>query len=226
MNEAAWADMEALALKLYEVDAVNFGDFHLRGGMYTPIYFDLRLTVSYPSLLEEIADKLFKVIQKDGIEYDLICGVPYAALPLATVMSIANNTPMVMCRKETKLYGTKKLVEGCYVAGQRCLVIDDVIVSGRSILETAQVLRGVGLQVAHTAFVVDREQGGREILADAGIQAHSLISMTKILNVLHEAQKVNDLTVQKVLKFLDENNCYKTKPMAREESSTIAQPTS
>lgn len=68
-----------------------------------------------------------------------LCGVPYTALPIATVVSIDTNLPMLIRRKEQKTYGTKKLIDGEYSCGDDVIVIEDVITSGASILETVLV---------------------------------------------------------------------------------------
>nr|XP_045758973.1 uridine 5'-monophosphate synthase isoform X4 [Mirounga angustirostris] len=102
---AAEAALGSLVAGLYDVQAFKFGNFVLKSGLSSPVYIDLRGIVSRPRLLSQVADILFQTAQNAGIHFDSVCGVPYTALPLATVICSTNQIPMLIRRKETKDYG-------------------------------------------------------------------------------------------------------------------------
>lgn len=133
---------------------------------------------------------------------DHICGVPYTALPVATLLSIQAKIPMLMRRKEAKGYGTKKMIEGHYKAGQKCLIIEDVVTSGSSVLETVKDLHKEGLIATEAVIILDREQGGRENLETNKVQMKSLFTMTKLIEILLSHGKITSKVADEVQDYL------------------------
>jgi uridine monophosphate synthetase len=195
--------LTSLIHKLYELGAVKFGTFTLKSGIVSPIYIDLRLTISSPKLLVAIAEALREAVRP--CSFDLVCGVPYTALPFATAISIQHTIPMVMRRKEKKEYGTGKTIEGIFTRGQKCLVIEDVITSGQSILETILPLEQEGLAVQDAVVLVDREQGGKQNIEKKGYRLHSVCTISSIVEELLREKKINAETAASVLEFIRSN---------------------
>ncbi|XP_023407466.1 uridine 5'-monophosphate synthase isoform X2 [Loxodonta africana] len=202
---ATGASLAQLVMGLYDVQAFKFGNFVLKSGLSSPVYIDLRGIVSRPRLLSQVAEILFQTAQNAQINFDTVCGVPYTALPMATVICSTNQIPMLIRRKETKDYGTKRLVEGAINPGETCLIIEDVVTSGSSILETVEVLQKEGLKVTDAIVLLDREQGGREMLATHGIRLHSVFTLSKMLEILEQQEKIDAEMVGRVKRFIQEN---------------------
>jgi len=149
-------DKRVFFLEAYKLGIIKFGRFTLKSGIESPFYVDLRPLASDPKLLKLLADYLLGIVPID--DFDLICGVPYAAMPVATTMSLESHIPLILKRKEAKAYGTKKTVEGIYKKGQNCLLVEDVITSGKSLLETIKEVEDEGIKVSDVVVILDREQ--------------------------------------------------------------------
>ncbi|XP_049869120.1 uridine 5'-monophosphate synthase-like [Pectinophora gossypiella] len=193
--------LQELALKLFSIDAVKFGEFMTKSGIKTPVYFDLRVIVSYPAVMDLISTLLYEFAVKDS-KCDHLCGVPYTALPVATLLSVQAKKPMLMRRKEAKSYGTKKMIEGHYKVGQKCLIIEDVITSGSSVMETVKDLRNEGLVSDEAIVILDREQGGKENLESNNVQVKSLFTMSGLIEILLANGKINQEMATKVHDYL------------------------
>ncbi len=194
---------EEFLLKAYELGIIKFGNYTLKSGVESPFYVDLRPLASSPQLLKTLSGNLLQLV--NDAPFELICGVPYAALPMATVMSLESGIPLIIKRKENKGYGTKRMVEGVYTDGQNCLLVEDVITSGKSLLETIEEVEKEGLVVTDICVVLDREQGGVERLQKQGYNVKALFTINEVIDLLYKNRRLDDEQVAKIKDFLNEN---------------------
>jgi uridine monophosphate synthetase len=173
-------DLWGLAEGLFASGCVRLGEFRLKSGETSPIYFDLRLLASHPGLLALAASAFWPILAR--LEFDVLAAVPYAGLPIATAIALQSGKPLVYPRKELKDYGTRSPVEGAFRPGNRAVIIDDVITTGGSKLEAAERLRSAGLVVEDIAVLIDRQSGGAEDLAGAGLRLHSVFRLNDVLD--------------------------------------------
>lgn len=180
---------QALINILYEKGMIKFGDFTLKSGIKSVIYVNLREIIAYPELLRSVSDLMYAEYPTTA-KPPLICGVPYSAMTFAVYLSTKHDIPLLIRRKEAKAYGTKQQVEGVFSAGEECLLIEDVVTSGASILETVADLRAVGVVVKQVIALIDRQQGGAEALAKEGIAFYPVLRMDTSLDFLYQEKKI------------------------------------
>ncbi len=192
-------DKELISLKLFEIGAVKFGTFTLKDGSQSPIYIDLRVLVSFPETLKFISSYLIK-LSKD-LTFDRIAGIPYAAIPIATAVSLESNFPLIYPRKEQKGYGTKRQIEGIFKEGEIVLVYDDLITSGGSKFEAIKPLEEAGLIVKDIVVLVDREQGGTDLLKEKGYSLHAVVKISEMLQFLKQNNKISESQFNEVNEF-------------------------
>jgi len=199
-------DKVKFILNLFEAKVVRFGSFTLKGGHVSPVYFDLRLLISHPKILKAAAHLIADKVKEKSLVFDHVCGVPLAALPLATSYAIPRDLPMIMPRKEIKGHGTNSLVEGVFERGDTSLVIEDTAVSGRSVAEVAESLdQRCGINVTDAIVVLDRLQGGASNLQGRGITLHACTDVFEVMDVLHAEGKVDEETVTVVKSYVNDN---------------------
>lgn len=191
---------EHLIAELHAIGVIRTGDFVLKDGRRSPIYIDLRVLIGHPRVLKLVAAALND--EARDLEFDCIAGIPYAGLPLAVAMSVAGELPLVYPRKEAKGYGTQRRVEGVFSPGDRVLVIDDVITTGGAKIEAVGPLRDAGLVVEDILVVVDREQAGGDVLADAGLRLHSVLRLGEILDRLESTGALAAADVARARAFI------------------------
>ena len=189
-----------LADHLLEGGCIKFGEFTLKSGLQSPIYIDLRRIISHPRLLAEIAEAYLPLLST--LHFSRIAGLPYAAIPIATAISLAGNYPMIYPRKEAKTYGTRAEIEGEYHPGETVLVIDDLATTGGSKFEAIEKLTGAGLVVRDVVVLVDRQSGARESLEQAGYAMHSVLTISQLLDYWEEHGTVEEERIKATRAFL------------------------
>ena len=170
----------ALADRLLDAGCMRFGQFTLKSGLQSPIYLDLRQLISDPSLLADASSTYVELLR--DLRFDRLAALPYAALPIATAISLAGGWPMIYPRKEAKSYGTGAEIEGSFTQGERAAVIDDLATTGGSKFEAIEKLAAAGLKIEDVVVLVDRQSGASEALAAAGYRLHAVMTLTQMLD--------------------------------------------
>ncbi|HSL31132.1 MAG TPA: orotate phosphoribosyltransferase [Anaerolineales bacterium] len=196
-------ELSSLADGLLSAGCIKFGEFTLKSGLQSPIYIDLRRIISHPKLLGEIAQAYLPLLST--LHFSRLAGLPYAAIPIATAISLAGNYPMIYPRKEVKTYGTRAEIEGEYHAGETVVVIDDLATTGGSKFEAIEKLTGAGMVVKDIVVLVDRQSGARESLEQAGYSLHAVLTIGQLLDYWEETGKVDKDKIEMTRKFLLEN---------------------
>lgn len=189
-----------LVVALHEIGAFRFGDFVLKDGRHSPFYVDLRLLTAHPKVLARAAHEL--LVCSEGLRFDHIAGIPYAGLPPAVAMCLESDRPLVYPRKEVKDYGTRKRVEGIFQAGDRALVVDDVITTGGAKVEAIEPLREAGLVVEDIVVVVDRQRDAEAMLAAHGLRLHRVVRVEDALTLLEAAKRITPQEASRAREFL------------------------
>jgi orotate phosphoribosyltransferase len=149
------------------------GEFVLRSGRTADEYFDKYQFEADPELLDRLAAQL-AVLIPEGTE--VLAGLEMGGIAVVTALGRHAKLPCAFVRKQAKAYGTARLSEGAEVAGRRVLVVEDVVTSGGQVVISTGELRHLGAHVDHALCVIDRQEGGTQALADAGITLRALLT--------------------------------------------------
>jgi len=164
---------------LRDADAVLRGEFELSSGRTSDYYVDKYVFETQPDALRAVGRAIAERVRETGA--DRIGGVALGGVPLAAVASVESGVPYVIARKEAKGYGTGNAVEGELEDGDTVVVVEDVVTTGASAVEAVEKLRAAGATVEDIIIVVDRQEGGRENVEDAGLRMHALTTAEELV---------------------------------------------
>ena len=130
-----------LLADLYENNIIKYGSFILKSGQTSDYYIDIKSAISYPTLMKKILVEFSEILGDTMHDENVcICGVPHGAVPFAAALSYETKIPLIMIRKDVKAHGTQKRIEGRFNKNTRVILVEDVITTGASMMEAAQIL--------------------------------------------------------------------------------------
>ena len=188
---------DTIIKELFKTNCIKLGNFTLKSGEVSKYYYDMKNIISNPSLLKQIGDELYNLLD----DFDIICGIPYGALPIATYISTQYNKPLIYIRDKQKEYGTQKMIEGEYKKEDRCVIIDDVITSGRSLEEEIEKLKDK-VTIVDVAVIMNRQQNPQ-----CSMKFKSLLYKNDITKYL--LQSISESKKSKLIFSADISNCQK-----------------
>jgi orotate phosphoribosyltransferase len=160
------------------------GEFTLRSGRTSKYYLDKYLFTSRPEILKPLAERFAKrlgAMEQDlSLRVDRLAGAELGGIPLVTAAGLETGLPCIFVRNAKKDYGTSKQIEGTVNKGDHVVLLEDVATSGGQAIEAVNVLREAGADVLGVIVTIDREEGAREAIMNAGVRFDAIFTKSDL----------------------------------------------
>lgn len=187
-NEIAHAMLKVGAVELNPTDLFTWAS-----GIKSPIYCDTRLTISDPVIRKQLANGLASVIKENFAATEIVAGTATAGIPHAAWVSDILDLPMVYVRSKAKEHGRGNQIEGKYAAGQKVIVVEDIVSTGGSSITAVEALRAAGCEVLGVVCVYTYNLPRAEQAFDeAGIKYVSLTNFDYLIEAANESGAINE----------------------------------
>ncbi len=201
-----------MLLKTESIQVYKERPFVFVSGRISPVYIDCRKLLSFPDVREAIVEQLANTVERDiGLSaIDVVAGGETAGIPYAAFVSQKIRKPMIYVRKDPKGYGRTKQVEGILEAGQRVLLVEDLVTDGMSKLRFNIGIRAEKARITHCLYVFEYGSDrlelheGRDNLAQHDIQLHTLVNWDDVLSTGLSKKYFSDEQSKQILDFLKE----------------------
>jgi len=199
--------VKEFAIFLYKNNIIRFGNFTLASGKNSSYYVDLRLIPSYPHQFRKMIKNLQNlIVEKTGLgDFDCLASVPTGGLVVTSALAIEIVKPLIYVRSKPKEHGTTKSIEGKISAGMKVVMVDDVMTTGRSVLNGINQLKEAGLLVSDLYVIINRLEGGDKTLSDIGVQTHQLTDILEITDILFQEKLIDKEIFEKIKNQVSRN---------------------
>lgn len=183
--------LPTLGRLLVKTGALRFGTFTFADGRVSSYFIDLKRTASFPGAFRAMAALFAGLVEREvGFRrFDALAALAIAGLTWGTAVALRAQKPLVAVRLED---AGGPQVEGIVPPGGRVLLLDDLVMTGRSLVAGAQALRQRGALVTSAVVLLDRQEGGRERLRANGVRLHALARVHALARTLHEMEQIDD----------------------------------
>lgn len=194
-----------VAAELYNKKIFQIKDTVLSSGKNSPYYCDLRQILSHPQLLTVVTDYMIFKLKEQTITFDRIASVPLGSVPFASIVANKMDVPSIMIRDKPKSHGNKRMFEGVINVDDNVLLIEDVITTGASVIETITKIRNRGANVVGVMCILDRQEGGLENIAYhfSDIPVYSMFTVSTLLSSLMVNKLIVDYDAERIRFFQD-----------------------
>ncbi|MFZ0407859.1 MAG: orotidine 5'-phosphate decarboxylase / HUMPS family protein [Cyanobium sp.] len=197
--------LASLIVDLFDIGCLLFGEYVQASGALFNYYIDLRQIISDPNLFHRVLHAYAGQLQ--GLAFDRIAGIPYGSLPTATGLSLQLHKPLIYPRKEVKAHGARRLIEGDFEEGDVVALVDDILITGGSLLEGIAKLESSGLVVRDVVVFIDhgddqlsqgeaagagRGSAALRRLEQRGYRCRAVLDIHRITRVLHHHGRLSD----------------------------------
>jgi orotate phosphoribosyltransferase len=157
--------------------------FKFTSGISSPIYCDNRVLLSIPDARSHIVNYYADAVNRLGIHVDVVAGVATASIPWAALLADRLGKPMIYVRKEPKGHGMENLIEGKLEKGQRVLIVEDLVSTGKSSIAAIEAVRKGGGIVDHCIAIFSYQMtSSKQAFSDAKCELHSLSNFSALVN--------------------------------------------
>ena len=195
---------QTVAKILLELNAVSLDPekpYRYVSGLLSPVYTDCRVLMAYPDKRRLIRDFYIEAIEKSGVSFDVVAGTATAGIPHAAWIADKLNLPMVYVRGKAKDHGKENMMEGIIKKGQKAIVIEDLISTGESAINSVNAVRAAGGEVSHVFAIIT--YGLTKAQQTFEENKLTLVSLTTFQDVVAEAQKMNYIEKKDMQLILD-----------------------